>query len=58
MAIIINEFEIVPGPAPKTETTAVAAPATSPEPPPALMPENFERITERQGQRLARLWAD
>lgn len=57
MSVIINEFELVPGPAPKSETT-VAAPAAEPAPQPALMPENFERIAERQGQRLARLWAD
>jgi hypothetical protein len=53
MAIIINEFEIVPGPAPKPEEAPV-----QPAPPPPLMPEDIERIEERYRRRLQRLWAD
>jgi hypothetical protein len=53
MPIIINEFEIVPAPAPKTE--ASPPPETPPRP---LLPEDIERIEERHHQRLERLWAD
>jgi hypothetical protein len=52
MAIVINEFEIVPAPAPKTES------APPPPPPTALAPEDLERVEERQLQRLRRLWAN
>ena len=53
MPIIINEFEIVPAPAPKTE--ASPPPGTPPRP---LLPEDIERIEERHQRRLVRLWAD
>jgi len=54
MPIIINEFEIVPAPAPKSE----AVPPPSSSPPPPLKPEDIERIDERHRRRLQRLWAD
>ena len=54
MPIVINEFEIVPGPAPKTEETA--PPPSPPRPP--LMPEDIERVAERQRCRARRVWAD
>jgi hypothetical protein len=54
MPVIINEFEIVPGPAPKAED----APAPSPSPPRPLIPEDIERIEERHRLRCERLWAD
>jgi hypothetical protein len=55
MPIIINEFEIVPGPAAKAEGEASTPPAP---PPPLLVPEDVERIEERHRRRLQRLWAD
>jgi hypothetical protein len=56
MAIIINEFEIIPTtPPPVTERTEPLRPAP---PPVRLRPEEVERIIQRQRQRLARLWAD
>ena len=55
MSIIINEFEIV------TETPpAPPAQAQQPQPvqsPPALRPEDIERIQRRYQQRMARLRA-
>jgi hypothetical protein len=53
MPIIINEFEIVPAPAPKTE----AAPA-QPAPAQPLRPDDVERIETRHQRRSQRLWAD
>ena len=54
MPIIINEFEIVPAPAPKAED----APAPAAPPPQPLVPEDIERIEERRRLRCERLWAD
>jgi hypothetical protein len=53
MSVIINEFEIIPAPAPKSE--AAPPPPTPPQP---LKPEDIERIDERHRRRLQRVWAD
>jgi hypothetical protein len=55
MPIIINEFEIVPAPEPKSP--ALSEPAT-PARPTLLKPEDIERIDERRLRRRRRLWAD
>jgi hypothetical protein len=52
MSVIINEFEIIPAPAPKSEA---APPPTPPQP---LKPEDIERIDERHRRRQQRVWAD
>jgi hypothetical protein len=55
MAVIINEFEIITEPpsTPEEETPVAQAPG-----PPALRPEDIERIERRHRQRIARVWAD
>jgi hypothetical protein len=55
VSVIINEFEIVPAPeaAAKPEATPPPQPATAP-----LVPQDIERVGERQRQRLRRLMAD
>jgi hypothetical protein len=55
MPIIINEFEVVPAPEPKSE--AVPQPVV-PMRPQTLTPEDLERIAERRAERQRRLWAD
>jgi hypothetical protein len=55
MPVIINEFEVVPAPEPKS--AAVPAP-TTPMRPLVLKPEDVERIDERRVRRRRRLWAD
>jgi hypothetical protein len=52
MPVIINEFEIVPAPATKTDA------APPPQPTPPLVPEDIERVIERQRQRSRRLMAN
>jgi hypothetical protein len=53
MPVIINEFEIVPGP------TSAAKPETKPTPPPLpLRPDDIERIETRHRRRMQRLCAD
>jgi hypothetical protein len=52
MPVIINEFEIVPAPAPRTDA------APPPQPTPPLVPEDIERVGERQRERLRRLRAN
>jgi hypothetical protein len=53
MPIIINEFEIVPAPAPKSEASPPPETPTRP-----LLPEDIQRIEERHQLRMERLWAD
>lgn len=53
MAIIINEFEILPASEPQSEALPPA-----PARPTTLTPEDIERIEERRIRRVQRLWAD
>ena len=55
MPVIINEFEVVPAPEPKSEATPQPV---MPQRPVTLSPEDIERIDERRADRLRRVWAD
>ena len=55
MAIIINEFEIVPEPAqPQAAIQTIAPPASQTR----LRPDEVEQIVARQRLRFRRIWAD
>jgi hypothetical protein len=56
MPIIINDFEIIPAP-PSQNASADPQRAQAP-PPPALKPEDIERIEEHHRCRLARIRAE
>jgi hypothetical protein len=55
MPIIINEFEVVAAPEPKS--AAVSEPV-QPLRPQLLTPEDIGRMVERRIERLRRVWAD
>lgn len=57
MPVIINEFEIITE-QPPTEQAAPPTALTPPEQPPALRPEDVERIMRRQMVRMERIRAD
>lgn len=57
MPVIINDFEIVDEPPAQARGTGTAAPV-SPSAPPALRPEDIERIVRHFIERRARIAAD
>ena len=53
MAVVINEFEVIPG-----EPTQKQTPSASQEQSePALQPQEIERLLERERERCERVWA-
>jgi hypothetical protein len=56
MPIIINEFEIIPEPAPPPDHRPERRQPGEQEP--RLTPEEVVRIVNRHQERLQRLWAD
>lgn len=56
MAVVIDEFEVVAEPPPQSLSRGEAE-STAPAQSDALTPQDIERITERQLERLARVRA-
>ncbi len=55
MAVVINEFEVMPASQPNAQA-ANQSPARASEPP-ALTPQEMADLVRRQLERAARLWA-
>ena len=57
MAVVINEFEVVPAPQPDTAAPAAgtAAPVQGQHPP--LRPHEVEEMLRRLRERASRVWA-
>ena len=55
MAVVINEFEVVPGAAPQQQRSAGSEPEGDKKSPPA--DHEIERLVEHQVTRNERVWA-
>ena len=55
MAVVINEFEVMPGA--QAQPAAANPPVTAAAAPPPLTPQEIADQVRRQLARLARLWA-
>jgi hypothetical protein len=53
MAVVINDFEVVPAEPPRQQNTAAQS-ASNPAPP---SPQEVERVVEHQISRAERVWA-
>jgi hypothetical protein len=56
MAVVINEFEVVPAESPPTPQTGETSPTTS-EAPRTLSAPEVARLIERERERALRVWA-
>ena len=54
MAVVINEFEVVPNESAKQSATPSPAQTDSPATP---EPQQIEQLIERERERCARIWA-
>ena len=57
MAVVINEFEVVPAPQPETTAQAGGTAALAQGQIPPLRPHELEEMVRRQMERAARVWA-
>ncbi len=55
MAVVINEFEVMP--AEQAKPAAANPPATGASEPPPLTPQELADLVRRQLERAARVWA-
>lgn len=54
MAVVINDFEVVPAEPPRSQNTAAQPSASNPAQP---SPQAVERVVEHQISRSERVWA-
>jgi hypothetical protein len=54
MAVVINDFEVVPAEPPRQQSTAAQPGTTNPSPP---RQQEIERVVEQQLSRSERVWA-
>jgi hypothetical protein len=57
MAVVINEFEVVPAPQPEAPARAAAEAPPAPAQPPPMRSHEVEAMVRRLMERAARVWA-